>query len=289
MENISELSFSGYNFILYYAEMMDERIAEFPHHHMPYEIYYVLDGSIKINIAGRVRKIDKEQACFLSRDIKHHVFYEPDIKKKYFALIFDLALHETNSLKGPDGSMEYQDINDAMDIVNVNRHFISKPFSEQALLKMLDCEICKRELGWNTQAVMLCYQFFIHAMRQIATKSVADSQFSGKQNLAMSVSKYIHKHYQEEISVESAAKELNVTPRHINRAYKSMFSTTFMKNANLLRTAYSKDFLCTTDNSIEEIAEKIGFSSSRILYKLFKQYEGGCISQYRKHHNSSLQ
>ena len=40
----------------------------------------------------------------------------------------------------------------------------------------------------------------------------------------------------------------------------------------------------TTDLSIEEIAEKIGFTSSRALYKLFQQYEGLSLSQYRERH-----
>ena len=61
-------------------------------------------------------------------------------------------------------------------------------------------------------------------------------------------------------------------------------STTFMKNTNLLRIAYAKNYLCTTDLSIEEIAEKIGFTSSRALYKLFQQYEGLSLSQYRERH-----
>ncbi|MFA9381325.1 MAG: AraC family transcriptional regulator [Acetanaerobacterium sp.] len=284
MENIASMDFSGYRFILYYAEVMDEWIAEFPHHHAMYEIYYVLDGSIKINLAGTVKCIGKRQACFLAKDIKHHVFYEPDVPKSYFAVIFDVVPCERDNLNGPDGPLEYQDISDAMELFNLCGYYISEPYEEQEVVKVLSREIQERKLGWNTQAVMLCYQFFIYSLRHISDKRVADTQFSGKENLAMSVSKYIHKHYSEDMSVESVAEQLNVSPRHINRAYKAMFSTTFMKNANLLRIAYAKNYLCTTDQSIEEIAEKVGFTSSRTLYKLFQKYEGISISQYRERH-----
>ncbi len=284
MKHISALNFSGYKFILYYAEIMDERIAEFPHNHAMYEIYYVLDGSININLAGRVECIGKEQACFLAKDIKHHLLYEPDVQKSYFAIIFDVVPCERDHLNGPDGLLEYQDIFNTMELFNACGYYISKPYEEQAILKVLAGEIQERKLGWNTQAVMLCYQFFIRSLRHISDKPVLDTQFSGKENLAMSVSKYIHRHYREDISVESVAEALNVSPRHINRAYKAMFSITFMKNANLLRIAYAKKYLCTTDQSIEEIAEKIGFTSPRTLYKLFQQYEGISISQYRERH-----
>ncbi|WHH57166.1 AraC family transcriptional regulator [Petroclostridium sp. X23] len=284
MKNITALNFSGYKFILYYAEILDERIAEFPHNHAMYEIYYVLDGSIKINLAGKVECIGKEQACFLAKDIKHHLFYEPDVQKSYFAIIFDVVPCNQDNLNGPDGLLECQDIFDAMELFNSCGYYVSELYERQEIPKALMREIKERKLGWNTQAIMLCYQFFIYLLRHISEKPVTDTQFSGKENLAMSVSKYIHKHYSDDMSVESVAEALNVSPRHINRAYKAMFSTTFMKNANLLRIAYAKYYLCTTDQSIEEIAEKVGFSSPRILYKLFQQYEGLSISQYRERH-----
>ena len=287
MKNISELCLCRYKFIVYYAETLDSDIAEFPHHHPLYEIYYVQEGSILIEIDGKEERIEKGNACFLSKDIEHHVKYEPDLPHKYFALIFDLVLLDTNTPKGPDGPMEYQDIINVMDILNEKMYLISPILLEDDLLVSLFREIKERKLGWNSQAVIICYQFFIHAIRRIATMHVLDKQFSGKENMAMSASKYIHKYYQKEISVQSVASDLNVTPRHINRAYKSMFSTTFMKNTNLLRIAYAKKYLCSTDDTIEDIAEKIGFSSSRVLYKLFKKYEGNYISQYRELHHVS--
>ena len=284
MKNIASLDLSGYKFILYYAEVLDDLIPEFPHNHPMYQIYYVLDGSIKINIAGMVYCIGKNQACFLTKDIKHHVYYEPDVHKSYFSIIFDVIQSNCESLNEPDGPLEYQDIYDAMEPFNSCGQYVSEPFEEQEIVEVLDREIQEQKLGWNTQAVMLCYQFFIRSLRRISNKTVADTKFSGKDNLAMSVSKYIHKHYSENISVESVAEELNVSTRHINRAYSAMFSTTFMKNANLIRIAYAKEFLNTTNLSIEEIAEKIGFISPRILYELFKKYEGLSISQYRERH-----
>ena len=51
--------------------------------------------------------------------------------------------------------------------------------------------------------------------------------------------------------------------------------------------AYAKYYLCTTDYSIVEIAERVGFTSPRTLYKLFRQYEGLSLSQYRKQHKKA--
>lgn len=285
MKNVVELPFSGYKFVLHYAEELTEEVAEFPHHHYEYEVYYVLSGQIQINIAGEVQSVSEGQACILARDIKHHVYFEPDMPRRYLAVIFDFVPCERVSMNGPDGTYEYSDIKQTLaDVDRIGFQLLTEPPEAIAAARKWQQEVDEKKLGWNTNAVMLCYQFVMMSLRQMQAAPVRDREFSGRENLAMAVTMYIHEHYPEDITVESVAKALNVSPRHINRAYKAEYSTTFMKNANLLRIAYAKYYLCTTDYSIEEIAKRIGFNSPRTLYKLFLQYEGLSLSQYREQH-----
>ncbi len=266
MKNIVELPLSGYKFVLYYAELLNQGIAEFPHNHPMYEVYFVLEGTLIIDIAGQKYTIEAGQACILAKDIKHHVYYNPDVPKQYFAVIFDLVPCERLSMNGPDGPLEFSDVQQALRPVNaMGFHMLQSGSDAERIVRLIQSELIERRLGWNTQAVLLCYQFVIRTLRQIDIGDARDQQFAGRENLAMSVSMYIHKHYPENMSVESASEALNISPRHLNRAYKAMFSTTFMRNANLLRIAYAKNFLCKTDDSIDSIAEKIGFTSSRVL------------------------
>ncbi len=288
MKNITELPFSGYKFVVHYAEILTQEIAEFPHHHLQYEIYYVLDGQLTVKIADTVHQISEGHACILARDVKHHVYYEPADPKRYYACIFDVVRCDQLSMNGPDGVNEYSDIRQALDAVDrIGFQMMTETARSRDLVARWAREVEERQLGWNTQAVMLCYQFVVMSLRQINTASVRDREFSGKSNLALAVTMYIHEHYPENITVESVAKALNVSPRHINRIYKTEYSTTFLKNANLLRIAYAKNYLCTTDYPIEEIAERVGFTSSGTLYKLFQQYEGLSPLQYREQHRLS--
>ncbi|MGL6199336.1 MAG: AraC family transcriptional regulator [Lachnospiraceae bacterium] len=284
MRNIAELNFSNYKFILHYAEILDHEIPEFPHRHDLHQIYYVLEGNINIMVEDQMLAVGQEQAVFLVKDIKHHVYFEPDKPKRYLGLIFDIMPYQHDAFCGPDGPLEYKDLTLAMEIFTSGGYYVSTPYSEKEIVLNIEQELVERRLGWNTQAVMLCYQFFIKSLRHISQAPVTDRQFSGKENLAMNVSKYIHSNYWEDISVESVAEAVGVSTRHINRAYKTVFGTTFMKNTNILRIAYAKYYLCNTDASIEEIAEMVGFASPRVLYKLFIQYEGISLSQYRKEH-----
>lgn len=285
MKNITEITFSGYKFAVHYAEILTQEIAEFPHHHLQYELYYVLNGQLTIKIADTVHQIPEGYACLLARDVKHHVYYEPDNPKRYYACIFDLVRCDQQSMNGPDGAYEYSDIRQALDAVDrIGFQILRETTRSRDLVACWAREIEERKLGWNTQMVMLCYQIIMMSLRQINAAPVRDQKFSGKDNLPLAVTMYIHEHYPENITVESAAKALNVSPRHINRKYKAEYSTTFLKNANLLRIAYAKNYLCATDYPIEEISERIGFTSPSTLYKLFQQYEGLSPLQYREQH-----
>ena len=108
LKNITELNFSGYKFVLYYGEELNEGIAEFPHYHNPFQIYYVLEGEIHINSAGIQENVSKNGVLFLNRNIQHHVIYNPDEPKRYFTIIFDISSNKKDLLKGPEGKLEYQ-------------------------------------------------------------------------------------------------------------------------------------------------------------------------------------
>ncbi|MFR2659832.1 MAG: hypothetical protein ACLS9N_09940 [[Clostridium] leptum] len=59
-------------------------------------------------------------------------------------------------------------------------------------------------------------------------------------NLGLEASEYIHNNYYREITLQSVADYLNISPRHVNRFFYGMFGTTFSKALTLLRFSYAK-------------------------------------------------
>ncbi|MDR1571726.1 MAG: AraC family transcriptional regulator [Clostridiales Family XIII bacterium] len=286
-KHITNLKLQSYAFVLHYAEELQESIAEFVHCHPLYQIYYVVENRLRIDVDGSALLLRENEFVMLSKGVQHHVIYEPDRKKRYFSLVFDIVPATPVSNRGPDGDNEFKDIRAVLSELESRGHILSdRPFDAQGLLEAILREQKGKRAGWNTCLIFHYYRFFIEALRHIATKEPLDSRPSGKLNLAIEATKYIHKNYYEAISLESAAEHLNISPRHVNRAYRTMFGTTFIKNLNRLRIEYAKIYLCTTAYSIDRISELVGFSSSRAFFKLFKEYEGISISQYREEHYS---
>ena len=283
--HITSMKLQSYEFEVNYAEELDSKVAEFPHQHPLYEIYYGLEDVTRIYLKKEEISLEKNEMLLISRNIEHQVFYEPDRQFKYFVLVFDLFPLTQKTLKGPDGIDEWNDIKRILDKVDAAGFLYTKnPFDGHLFLKLIRDEQEKKPLAWNTFSCFMYYQFMVKALRHFSRTKPSDKTMAGKLNLGLEASKFIHKHYSEDITLKEVAEYLNISPRHVNREYMNMFNTTFIKNLNLVRIEYAERYLCTTDYSNEKIAELVGFSGARTLYKLFKEYKGITVSQYRKGH-----
>ena len=281
--NITELYFSTYKFQLFYFEKLNHNIPEFPHDHDMFEIYCVLDGAVTIEINNKWHVVHAGECVFIDRNIIHHVCYDPSVKKDYFAIIFDFEESRSDSLKAANGNAESEDISNVLERIHEKGYIISaNSHLGKDIIDDILTERTEKRLGWNSQVTFLAYRFVIEALRSLVTKPILDTQPAGQKNLAMEITMYIHEHYMEDITMEDVAKELNISIRHLNREYKNAFGITFMKNLNRIRMEYAKDYICNTTESIESIVEKIGLSSTTVLYNMFREFEGMSVSQYRE-------
>jgi AraC-like DNA-binding protein len=282
---ITSLKLQSYEFVLHYAEELQGTIAEFAHCHPLYQVYYVVENSLKIYIDDKEFILNENEFVFLAKETRHLVVYEPDKKKCYFSFIFDILPLPSAGNKGLNGDSEFEDIMAVLSDLDNRGNIVSdRPFCVRDRLEEILVEQREKKLGWNTCLMMRYFNLFIETIRHVSTAEVTDRELAGKLNLAIEATKYIHKNFDKSITPEKAAEYLNISPRHINRVYRNMFGTTFIKSLNRLRIEYAKIHLCTSTYSIDKISELVGFASSRVLFKLFKEYEKISISQYRKTH-----
>ncbi|MDR1020009.1 MAG: AraC family transcriptional regulator [Synergistaceae bacterium] len=282
--NITSLQMKSYEFVLCYAEDLSETVPEFPHSHDLHQIHFVLDGALDVQAGRDIVRVDRHRLLFLAKGIPHHALYEPRLKKRYFTVIYDIipSAGEKNKANSTGGDCEWRDFVNVLDAVEFCGHALSNgPFDGVPLLDEIRKEQMERRIGWNTSLCLLYYRFVVNALRHMSRYETArDVECAGKKNLAMAASKFIHRHYMEDISLESVAEHLNISPRHLNRSYRSMFGTTLMKNLSLLRIEYAKYYIVNTNYTLEEISEKVGFFSVRTLYKLFREYKDVSVSRY---------
>lgn len=93
---------------------------------------------------------------------------------------------------------------------------------------------------------------------------------------------YISEHYTENISLESAADFVGVTPFHLSRVLNSDGKPGFSEILNSLRIHAAKKMLKQENVSVSEVAFETGYGSIRNFNRVFKQYFGCNPSDIRK-------
>ncbi|MDR3304872.1 MAG: AraC family transcriptional regulator [Clostridiales Family XIII bacterium] len=281
-KQITRLPLGTYDFVIQYAEMLNETTAEFRHSHPYMELFYIQNGDLTI-------RYDDEEVCLttgdlmiVSEDTPHHVLNIPGEKKDYFILIFELKPVKSNLTRNAADFREAHEMEAILKKIRKDKYtYVSAGWDAGDILEQISTETYEKRFGWTMYANMLYYGFFIRALRYIVSEADEPTPSDDSLNLAIEATKYIHAHYSENISLETLAAYLYISPRHVNRMFKKMFGTTFGKTLRTLRLTYAKNLLSASGHSADDIAERVGFSSAQAMRKIFKEYEGMTISQYK--------
>lgn len=263
-----------------YVEMLDESSVEPWHVHACHEVYYCLENNMVLKAGNEQHKLDTGEFIMLMPGTPHNVVYSPGERKKYFVISFEIP----QSCKNDEQ----------------NHPFLAKIYalSESEILCRGKCDLDKttqvfdsmiRELaametGWLFLFRGYCLEFLMYCFRELIEPVEIPHREADNRNVAIEITKYMHSNYNQKITLNDIAEELYISPRHAQRIFKEFFGTSFAKTLNQYRMNYAKNYLISTNMSIEEIAEEVGLSSALPLYKLFREEEMMSISEYREKH-----
>ena len=93
---------------------------------------------------------------------------------------------------------------------------------------------------------------------------------------------YISEHYKEKIYIETMAEMITVSPDYFTKMFKDSIGKTPIDYINALRINRAMQMLATTDTSVNDISDQLGFSNSNYFHKIFKQYMETSPAAYRK-------
>ena len=86
-----------------------------------------------------------------------------------------------------------------------------------------------------------------------------------------------------EYSAQTIAASMNLSVSYLNKIYRTLFGTSFMKDVFSSRMEYAQTLLTQTDKSVYEIAELCGYNSYEHFSRSFKKYS--CISPQKYREN----
>ncbi|MCK9478600.1 MAG: helix-turn-helix transcriptional regulator [Firmicutes bacterium] len=97
------------------------------------------------------------------------------------------------------------------------------------------------------------------------------------------ITQYINRHYaNKDLSLNMLAEHIDMNYYYLSRMFKEYMGTNFISYITTFRLKKAKELLEGASYSIEQIAEKTGFSSSNTFIKLFKKYYAVTPGKYKK-------
>ena len=93
--------------------------------------------------------------------------------------------------------------------------------------------------------------------------------------------KYIEEHADEELSLTTVAKIVNMNANYLSENFKQVTGTNFVEYVARTRFANACDLLRNSNARISEIAFAAGFQSLSQFNRVFKRLSGKSPTQYR--------
>jgi AraC-like DNA-binding protein len=93
---------------------------------------------------------------------------------------------------------------------------------------------------------------------------------------------YMDSHYTERIDVDTAAGMLNMSRSHFMRFFRTVTGESFVNYLNRFRSAKAEVLLPSSNKSIAEIAQEVGFCDQSYFSKVFQKFVHTQPRAYRR-------
>ncbi|WP_026287276.1 response regulator [Gracilibacillus lacisalsi] len=205
---------------------------------------------------------------WLDGEVEHHFFSEQERKQQLKAI--EELLEEDMSMYGHAIFLE-------------DTHWISILIWEQTpadLVLHLE-EFIKKELAQHVYAKQIDVEFSNIPSKYAEVKQELNTYMQLSPLVKQSI-QYIRKHYRDShLTLESIAESLHVSTVYLSKMIKQDLGVSYVKLVTQMRLQAAKDLLKTTDLSIREIAERVGYDSQHYFSTAFRKSIGMTPKQYK--------
>lgn len=97
--------------------------------------------------------------------------------------------------------------------------------------------------------------------------------------------KYIHKHYNESISLTMVASAIGISPAYLSKVFKEELGIGFVKYLNTHRMEIAKKLLECPQHNIKTISNMCGFNDEAYFSNAFRKHTGMSPNKFKKYIN----
>ena len=94
---------------------------------------------------------------------------------------------------------------------------------------------------------------------------------------------YVKNHKYEMVTMNDMAKLCHLSPSYFSRLFRRELGENFINYVNRKKIQWAKERLRTSNDSVVQIAQELGYMDSSYFISVFKKFEGITPLVYRQH------
>lgn len=233
------------------------------HSHHFAELFYVTNGSGEFLVRDERLPIKKHDVIIVNPNIEHTEISDFSDPLEYFVI----GLNGISFISDED-TVPYVRFRDPDKSILL---YLYKAFEEYNAKQEAYLELCK-----HLVQVML---ILILRKKHVSINVSATEKVQKEVAL---VKNYIDVHFKSNITLESLAEEAHINKYYLSHLFKKTYGISPVKYLNRVRMDTAKFLLESTNYSVLEISEIIGFKSQSYFSQTFKREVGVAPLDYRK-------
>ncbi|GGH73451.1 AraC-like DNA-binding protein [Pullulanibacillus pueri] len=255
---------------------------DFPlHWHDHIEWIFVKEGKCQVQIDANFVELDQGELAFInSKQLHGTASLEPNTE--LVCIVFNETLVRGNGLDFTDYHYFLPYLDQRMTwprTMKKKAPYINE--INQAFARLLE-EFTEKKRGYEllVKAELLrIFGLFFRFALEVIDRSITYTQKGYDFSKLLQT---LRQRYDEAFTINDAAKIVNLSPNHFCRTFKKVTGKTFIEYLNLLRINEAERMLIETNESITEIARKVGFSDINYFGRTFKKIKNMTPSSIRK-------
>lgn len=236
----------------------DQKIPLHWHNHL--EILFCLEGSLALVIAGKSYLLQKNDVVLINTNTIH-ASYSPTINH---VLCIQLPLNWFCQQVGSDyGKTWAFKLNSSLPHANQDSSLITK------LLKIT--QITETPQMQLTEKLALQGELFLLLKLLLGYSTPIDKEVAQDPSFLFGseMVNFINQNFQNNLTLQDVSQHLGYSNEYCSRNFKKVLGINFKELLTSTRLSYAYDKISNTEDYLEDIAYKAGFSTYRNMYNSF--------------------
>lgn len=256
------------------------------------KILFILDGCCGIKfLDGFKATLEGGDVLLVPTPCRHYYVsldHNKDSELYVFGIFFDDLANNTSKKSRSKLSpceLDFKKVLAALP--KCNQHFPAIiDSSVQSLISAFREEYYNQRLGSLLRQRNICQAILVEIARKIASGPIEHSRSNHRVQLFLvsEVKEYLWKTISRSHKLSEIAWRFRISEEHLARLFKKETGMTVMDYLRKIRVDWALTLLLSSNQTVEILAQRLGFSSSNQFCRIFKQATGQTPSAYRRNH-----